>query len=162
MKIQLRYFAVLREKTGVSVELIVLPDDSSVNDAFDAVCALHPDVAPLRDLLRCAVNQEFSDFARVLADGDELVFVPPVSGGSGAILLTTEPLNFAAIRSFVCDARHGAVLVFEGQVRDHRDGAAVATLEYETYEDMALRKMHEIADRARAAHGCHVAIHHRH
>ena len=45
MNIQLRYFAVLREKTGVSAESIVLPDDSSVNDAFEAVCALHPDVA---------------------------------------------------------------------------------------------------------------------
>ncbi|MEZ4460048.1 MAG: molybdopterin converting factor subunit 1 [bacterium] len=162
MKIQLRYFAVLREKTGVGAESITLPDDANVHDAFDAVCALHPDVAPLRNLLRCAVNQAFSDFDHILQDGDEVVFVPPVSGGSGAIQLTTDPLSFDAVRRYVCAPQNGAVLVFDGQVRDHRDGSSVLTLEYETYEEMALRKINEIAERARVAHGCDVAIHHRH
>lgn len=162
MEIHVKYFAVVRERTGISQEILELPDGADINAAFDAVCARHPEVAPIKQWLRCAVNRSFCTFDMALTHRDELVFIPPVSGGSDAIVLTTEPLDYQAIRACVASHEHGAIVVFEGVVRNHRDGTTVTTLEYETYEDMARDKLREICARAQDTYGVVAAIHHRH
>lgn len=161
MKIIVHYFAVLRERTGHKSETFDLAATCRVEDVFEEMVRRHPSTAALRPALRAAVNQTFVAYDTPLQDGDEVVFIPPVSGGSGEILLTLAPLDVAAARDMVAASGHGAIVTFEGTVRDHRDGERVTTLEYEVYEAMALKTLAEIARRVELDHGVRVAIHHR-
>ncbi|MEK8034787.1 MoaD/ThiS family protein [Ideonella sp. DXS29W] len=83
MKIKLRYFASLREALGAQGEL-ELPEGSRVGEARDRLIARGaPFEASLarHKALRAALNQALCDESAVLADGDELAFFPPVTGG---------------------------------------------------------------------------------
>lgn len=83
MKIHLRYFASLREALGPSGTL-ELPEGSTVADARARLAGLGGDharvLAPGR-AVRAARNQTMCGEAEALADGDELAFFPPVTGG---------------------------------------------------------------------------------
>lgn len=81
MRIRLRYFAALRERLQASEAERELPDGSTVGDAWAALCAAHPQIAPLAAAMAFAVNREYVDRTHVLRDGDELACIPPVSGG---------------------------------------------------------------------------------
>ena len=78
--IKVRLFARLRELAGVETEPMQLPAGSHVADAYDALRAGHP-ALPARESVRPAVNAEFVDWDVNVADGDEIAFIPPVSGG---------------------------------------------------------------------------------
>jgi molybdopterin synthase sulfur carrier subunit len=83
MKIKLRFFASLREALGAQAEL-ELPDGSRVAEARSALIARGApfEVALARQrALRAALNQVLCDESAVLSEGDELAFVPPVTGG---------------------------------------------------------------------------------
>lgn len=161
MHIQVKYFAILRERTGIKAETVELTHGALVEDLFNALSQKHPTIGELRSSLRAAVNQTFVGFDAPLQDHDEVVFIPPVSGGDGRIRLTENPLDIKTLRELVISPTHGAIVTFEGTVRDHRDGNAVLTLEYETYFDMALKKLAEVASRVEDQFGVQVAIHHR-
>lgn len=83
MKIQLRYFASLREALG-SGETTDLPEGSTVGTARDLLIARgeeHARVLARGRAVRAALNQTMCGEAEVLAEGDELAFFPPVTGG---------------------------------------------------------------------------------
>ena len=83
MKVQLRYFASLREALG-SGETAELPEGSTVGAARDLLIARgaeHARVLARGRAVRAALNQTMCGEADVLAEGDELAFVPPVTGG---------------------------------------------------------------------------------
>lgn len=162
MKITVRYFAIIRERTGMNHEAIELPTGATVDALFEAIVELHPTVSELKPILRFAVNQQFASAETALTEGDEVVFIPPVSGGNGRILLTTSPLDLMTLRDTVVSPKFGAVVMFEGVVRDHRAGEAVETLEYETYEEMALRQLCKVATEVESEFPVQVGIHHRH
>jgi len=79
MSLCLRYFASLRDAAGVESELVALPGGDLAALYADAA-RRHRFVLP-RERLRVAVNGELVDWQRVPRDGDEVVFLPPVSGG---------------------------------------------------------------------------------
>jgi molybdopterin synthase catalytic subunit len=81
-----------------------------------------------------------------LKDGDEVAFLPPVSGGSNGdfYLLTRSPIPTADLLRQQRVSEDGAVVVFEGVVRNNSGGRKTFYLEYEAYEPMAVRKMEEI------------------
>ncbi|HEY7168038.1 MAG TPA: molybdopterin converting factor subunit 1 [Candidatus Binatia bacterium] len=81
MNVRIKFFAILREKAGVSETVRDLPDGSTVADLWHVLQKDYPklDVAGIR--LLYAVNQEYVTPDRVLQDSDEVVFIPPVSGG---------------------------------------------------------------------------------
>lgn len=81
MKIKVRLFAALRESAGRGDLAVDLPEGATAEDAFRELAVLHPALAPRRAHLQAAVNRRYSPFDAPLADGDELVFIPPVSGG---------------------------------------------------------------------------------
>jgi molybdopterin converting factor subunit 1 len=81
MRVRVRLFASLRETAGKGEVRLELPSGSTPEDAWDRLVADHPELAPRRSSLTAAVNRRYADFRSVLADGDELVFIPPVSGG---------------------------------------------------------------------------------
>lgn len=80
MKLRLRYFASLRDAAGVDEEELDVADDADAASLYATLSARHGFVLP-RARIRLAVNGEVVDWQRVLAAGDEVVFLPPVSGG---------------------------------------------------------------------------------
>lgn len=77
----MRLFAALREEAGRSELELELPAGSTADDAWRALVALHPALARRRSHIAPSVNRQYADFAAGLAEGDEVVFIPPVSGG---------------------------------------------------------------------------------
>jgi molybdopterin converting factor subunit 1 len=78
--VSVRLFARLRELAGLESERIQLPAGSTVTDVYDALRVTHP-ALPERESVRAALNQEFAEWSSPVADGDEVAFIPPVSGG---------------------------------------------------------------------------------
>lgn len=81
MSVEVRYFAILRERTGREAEAFDLPAGATVKDARAAVAARHPDIAPLLPRIAVAVNHTVVADDHPLSAGDEVALLPPVSGG---------------------------------------------------------------------------------
>ena len=115
-----------------------------------------------------AVDHEYASEDDVLNDGDEVAVLPPVSGGASAVegpelvALVREPIDAAAILAAIKAGPDGAVCVFDGIVRDNTRGRRTLYLDYEAYEEMALRQLHLLRSEAIEHHGAReVAIVHR-
>jgi MoaE-MoaD fusion protein len=154
MQVQVRLFAVLRERAGSDQIELELPDGAVVSDALELVKPLTDGVSVVM-----AVNREYAEVDAVLHSGDELALIPPVSGGSVGALharVTTEPLALEQLIEHVKDPRAGAVVTFLGVTRE------VSELDYQAYEQMAERKIAEIVSEAVDRHGlCSAAAEHR-
>lgn len=164
MEIKVRYFAGHRDITGQAEERVALGEGATVGGLWEALVARYPRLAGYSGRLLYAVNQEFGTLATELRDGDEVAFIPPVSGGAGAPLfkITAEPLDPAPLVALVQGPAMGAVVTFAGVVRDNFGGRPTAYLEYEAYEPMAVAVLAQLADEARAFPGVGlIAIHHR-
>ncbi len=168
IRLNVLYFAHVRAVVGLASEALDLPDGATVADAVAALAARYPDLEPLLPVTRVAVDGAFAGPTAPLPDGAELVLIPPVAGGAGPPLvdLTTEPLTAAVVRTLeeaVGGAADGAVVTFQGVVRDHARGRAVERLEYEAYEPMARAQLQAIVHEVEAEHegAVRVAVHHR-
>jgi molybdopterin synthase catalytic subunit len=108
-----------------------------------------------------SVNAEYATAAHLLRDGDEVGLLPPVSGGcasetasdSSTIALTREPIDAETIVAAAKQGEDGAVVVFDGIVRNHTRGRKTLYLDYEAYEEMALKQMEDLAAEARKQFG---------
>jgi molybdopterin synthase catalytic subunit len=152
MEVSVRLFAMLRERAGARELTLDLPEGASVRDALDRLGEL-ADGLPLV----LAVNREYAPEDQVLAPGDELALIPPVSGGADPhVAVTADPLSLDSLVARVRDSRAGAVVTFQGVTRD------VERLEYECYAEMAEERMAAIAREAVERHAlCAVAVEHR-
>jgi MoaE-MoaD fusion protein len=112
-----------------------------------------------------AVNHEYAAPGQTLHDGDEIAILPPVSGGAEStaqIALVQEPINPSAILREIKAGADGAVCLFDGIVRDNTRGRATLHLDYEAYDEMALKQMHLLRSEAIGRFGVRdVAIVHR-
>ncbi len=155
MRIRVRLFAGLREQAGGGERELELPRGSRLADVW----------APLGlgdepEGLLYAVNKDYATSERLLADGDEVAVIPPVSGGE--FRLTADPIDVGAVIAAVADERAGAIATFLGTTRVESRGRAVNHLDYEAYEGMAEKVMAEIADGLTARYDlCKIAITHR-
>jgi molybdopterin synthase catalytic subunit len=151
--VRVRLFAGLRERAGWSDREL---------DGVDLVADVWPALA-LGDEpegLLYAVNKEYADRDRPLADGDEVALIPPVSGG--AFRLTGEPLSLDAAVDEVRSDQAGAIATFIGTTRAQSRGRTVLHLDYEAYEEMAEQVMAQIAAALKDRYDlCEIAIHHR-
>ncbi|HKE15320.1 MAG TPA: molybdopterin converting factor subunit 1 [Kofleriaceae bacterium] len=163
MKIQVRYFAVLRERLRSDGETLELADGATVAGALDALCARHDAFASLRGRCQTAVNQTMVRADEVLRDGDELALIPPVAGGSDRhVRVLDEPLSLDRVVRAVSSPDAGGVVTFTGVVRRHSAGRAVERLEYEAYGEMAEKVMRALCDEVEAEiAGARVAVEHR-
>ena len=173
MDVRIRLFAQLRELMGCEVLIERFEADAVTAAGLRRrLEASRPRLRPHLETLALAINEEYcADPGAEIRAGDEVALIQPVSGGAdgggGAppFLVTGEPLDREALRALVRTAASGAVVLFEGVVRNHHEGRAVARLEYEAYAPMAARQLEaaarevlaEFADR-----GVHrIAAHHR-
>ncbi|MCX8071326.1 MAG: molybdopterin converting factor subunit 1 [Candidatus Binatia bacterium] len=83
MEVRVRFFAVLRERTGTEITDLELPGPTSVRAAWEALQRKFPELSPFANCVTFAVNREYVHLEHELAPGDELALIPPVSGGSG-------------------------------------------------------------------------------
>lgn len=79
IEVHVQYFAVLRERSGLGQETVATTAATAA-ELYEELAARHPLGLP-RSMLRVAINDEFADWARPLAAGDRIVFIPPVAGG---------------------------------------------------------------------------------
>ena len=174
MRVRVRLFAIQRELVGSRELPIDLGDGATVEDAWAAVVARFPVLAPGRPSVRFARNGDYADASTALADGDEVAFIPPVSGGAGERtgsapaplrILELHEAPFPATILSDLEARlatdaDGAVVGFVGRTRvspgtpapgqeaeaARHAGRSVDALAYEAHETMALRVLAAIAD----------------
>ena len=153
MPVKVRLFAGLRERAGYGER--ELGGVERVGDVWPAL-----ELGDEPEGLLYAVNREYADADRELADGDEVALIPPVSGG--AFRVTEQPLSLAAVVDEVSDESAGAIATFTGTVRRESRGRTVLYLEYEAYAEMAEGVMTQLAAELQDRHELWaVAIHHR-
>ena len=79
--VKVRFFARLREQAGTEAEAIQVAPGSTLADVYAASRQRHPSLESDRAAVRGAINQEFAAWSALVSDGDEVAFIPPVSGG---------------------------------------------------------------------------------
>ena len=82
MRVTVLLFARLRELVGASEVMQPVEPGATIRDAWLALAAAYPAVAPYAGSISCARNAEYARMDTPLADGDEVAFLPPVSGGA--------------------------------------------------------------------------------
>jgi MoaE-MoaD fusion protein len=151
VQVTLRCFASVREALGTDVLRVQVPVGTTIHGLRKKLGDQHPEL--LRLPVAFAVNRDYARPESVLQDGDEVAFIPPISGGSGARELYRFDLVDGVIdpRGLEAECRtdaDGAIVTFSGVTRDHNEGAEVLLLSYETYTEMAQRVMCGIFEEA--------------
>ncbi|MDQ7843981.1 MAG: molybdenum cofactor biosynthesis protein MoaE [Armatimonadota bacterium] len=153
MQISVRAFASYREAIGQKHVVLDIPPGATAAQVWELLQARFPALARLPRPVAFAVNDAYVGGDTVVRERDELVLIPPVSGGEGPaphLALVEGPIDLAAVLEAVRHPQAGAVVLFLGTVRDNRRGARVDHLEYEAYETLALREMGRVAAEAAA------------
>ena len=165
MSVVVRFFAVLRERRGEESAEVSLQEGETAGALYVRLFPDLVDDAGGRLPVMYAVNASYVSADHALSDGDEVAFIPPLGGGSGAppkVKLTTDRLEPTELEASVVSPTRGGVCSFVGTVRNHFEGRTVVRLEYEAYEGMALAQMQSLVDEAEARWpGLALAMHHR-
>ncbi len=166
MKIRLLFFGVLKDLIGRSAETIDLPEGAQVRDVLFYYARKVPGFDAMMSSLATSVNQEYSAADRPLREGDEVGLLPPVSGGSpeggeevlggvqekvqSDVRIVRERIDAEAIVARLQRPEDGALVIFNGVVRNSTRGRRTLYLGYDAYEAMALKQMESLAEEARA------------
>ncbi len=158
MQVRVLFFGILKDLAGQASDTLTLPDDSTL-----AAVRLHYEQSIPQELmasLAMSVNREYATLDAKLNQGDEIALLPPVSGGSGQsqaegnggprrhVAIVTGVINTADLLKSIKQPEDGATVAFEGVVRNHTRGRHTLYLDYEAYEEMAVKQMEELAQRA--------------
>jgi molybdopterin synthase catalytic subunit len=154
VRVKVLFFGQLKDIAGRSEDAAEVQAGATLESLFDHYAAQFPRMRDLRPSIVIARNQQFAHSATPVSDGDEIAFLPPVSGGSDREVfeLTREPIDTVAVRERVLTPEDGAVVVFEGVVRNNTKGRATKFLDYECYEPMALKTMEQIGREIAGSH----------
>jgi molybdopterin synthase catalytic subunit/molybdopterin converting factor small subunit len=161
MHVRVLCFGVLKDWLGAPAATIELPEGATVASLLETLRTRQS--TPLLQGIAVSVNAQFATAAQMLREGDEVGLLPPVSGGaiptSGVfeaisdgrdqIGLTREPIDSAQLVAAVKQGEVGAVVVFDGIVRNNSRGRQTLYLDYEAYQEMAANQMRELAVEAR-------------
>jgi MoaE-MoaD fusion protein len=147
MHVRILLFGVLKDIFPEPVKTVELPAGATVSALLDQLRLLVPQQTQIFASLAVAVNQSYAFPGHVLADGDEVALLPPVSGGSSSshVALLREPIPAESLVAHLKRGEDGAVTVFDGIVRDNTRGRQTLYLDYEAYEEMALKQMQALA-----------------
>ena len=158
MKVNILFFGPARELTGFEREQVEIAPGETVGELQARYESRFPRLRGMSGSLLAAVNQEVAERSHILQDGDEVAFLPPVSGGAEEDFyrITREPISTQELADQLKAPEDGAIVIFEGIVRNHSRGRKTVYLEYEAYEPMAVRKLEEIGREAKEK----FAIHH--
>jgi molybdopterin synthase catalytic subunit len=161
MRVRVLFFGQLKEIVGAAEDSAELSEGARIEDLFARYARRFPKLAEFRPSIAASVNQEYAAWRAPLSPGDEVAFLPPVSGGQQAavaediFLLVREPIRAREYVEMLKAPEDGAVVVFDGFVRNNFKGQRTLYLEYEAYEPMAYAKMREIGAQIRAKFPIH-------
>jgi len=150
MQVRILFFGVLKDLTGRASDLLNLPERATLGDVVMHYVDISPRLNELAPSLALSINQEFAGPESPLKEGDEIAFLPPVSGGVSDCeserdrswsSLVREKIESQAVLAKLKQPADGAAVVFEGVVRDNTRGRRTLYLNYEAYEEMALKQM---------------------
>jgi MoaE-MoaD fusion protein len=154
MIIRVLFFGVLKDVAGKENDSVLMPDGSTVRDVLECYRKSFPAIEKWLPSLAISVNQEYSPVTQPLKAGDEVAFLPPVSGGSASTgdglparnqaplcAIVREPIDTRQLAASMQAGEDGALVVFEGVVRNHTRHRRTLYLDYEAYEPMALAKL---------------------
>ncbi|MGC1784482.1 MAG: molybdenum cofactor biosynthesis protein MoaE [Acidobacteriaceae bacterium] len=162
MRVHVLLFGALKDLLARESETLDLPEASTVEQMLSRIMASCPQAQKFAGSLAIAVNREYAALAQILRDGDEVALLPPVSGGStessssnksDLIRIQLEPIDADSLLAELKDGADGAVLIFDGVVRNHTRGRRTLHLDYEAYEEMALDQMRALAGDAKQRFG---------
>lgn len=162
MRVRILFFGILKDSAGKSADDLELADGSSLRDLLQQIESQMPQLKKSLASLAMAVNEQYAGPERVLQDGDEIALLPPVSGGSAAgetpagllegkwrhARITRDSIDTKGIVDSLKHGEDGAALFFEGIVRNQTRGRKTLYLDYEAYEEMALKEMESLAVQA--------------
>jgi len=159
MRVKVLFFGMLKDIVGRAEEQLDLPGDPVLGGIFAHYAERFPRLGEMAGSIVLAKNHEFSEPSATLKEGDEVALLPPVSGGSSFLHEIRENGHLFALTRCTIDTRQiidqilrgeaGAVITFEGVVRNNTKGRRTKFLDYECYELMAIKMMAEI--------GCEIA-----
>ncbi len=170
MRVHVLPFGLLKD--WLTESAIELDSGATVADLLGQITSAHPGRAAALSGIAVSVNAEYAPAAQVLRDGDEVGLLPPVYGGAASpadtshpavvTTLTREPIVAARLAASARRGEDGAVVVFDGIVRNHTRNRQTLYLDYEAYEEMALKQMDSLAREAVTRFGVrHVTLVHR-
>lgn len=165
MQVRVLFFGILKEVVGRETDALTLGEGATVRDVIRHYAAHSPRLEQHLPSIAIAVNQEFSSPAAPLREGDEVGLLPPVSGGSTpggpqangfwkgaegepAVRIIRERIVPHEIVPPLERPEDGAIVIFDGVVRDNTRGRRTLYLDYEAYEDMALKQMRALVTEA--------------
>lgn len=154
--VKVLFFGQLKDVTGRSEDRLEVADGTCLDGVFRHYAGMFPRLGEMARSIVMARNHEFAPLSSPIADGDEIAFLPPVSGGTSPwtheisdpaghfFALTRQPIDTRTLTDLVRRDADGAVIAFEGVVRNNSNGRSTLFLDYECYEQMAIRKIAEI------------------
>jgi MoaE-MoaD fusion protein len=150
MRVRVLFFGVLKDLTGLASDSPELPEHATLADMLEYYERKLPRFKELVSSLAMSVNQEYAGPEARLKNGDEVALLPPVSGGSASphVALVRESIATSEVLDTIKRAEDGAVVMFDGIVRNNTRRRPTRYLEYEAYEPMALKQMQELAAHA--------------
>jgi molybdopterin converting factor subunit 1 len=165
VRVKVLFFGMLRDIVGTSEDSLELAEGESVAAVFERYASRYPRLEETASSIVLARNQEFCDRSTVVSEGDEIAFLPPVSGGSDLythqiadsdtghfFALTRQPIDAGGIARRLLRGEDGAVVNFEGVVRNNTKGRLTRFLDYECYEPMAVKTMAQIGREIAQSH----------
>lgn len=152
MQVRVLFFGMLKDIAGKAADEVSLPDGATVRDLL-AHYAQDTKFRGLLGSIAVALNQEYAAPAAPLRDQDEVGLLPPVSGGTESaqpaaanrVELTRKRIDASVLMERLKHPEDGAVVVFEGIVRNNSRGRRTLYLDYEAYEEMARKQLDELA-----------------
>jgi MoaE-MoaD fusion protein len=148
IKITALLFGQAREAVGADKLELHIETPATVASAFATLKSQHSKLAAMERSLMFAINEEYASREQPLSDNDRLAILPPVSGGEGdredIFELTRQPIDIADLRARLLEGDSGAAVIFDGVVRNNTKGRRTLYLEYEGYNEMALKTMAQI------------------
>ncbi|MFZ0820344.1 MAG: molybdenum cofactor biosynthesis protein MoaE [Candidatus Acidiferrales bacterium] len=162
MLVRVLFFGRLKEIVGLGEDSAEFTAGARVADVFARYGSRFPELERFRPSVAAAVNQQYSEWNASVASGDEVAFLPPVSGGQGTgaeisaprdiCEIVRTPIRTAELVQQLKAPADGALVVFEGIVRNNSRGKETLYLVYEAYESMALGVMRELCVEIRSKH----------
>jgi len=156
VRVKVLFFGMLKDIVGRSEDQIEVQEGDRLGSVFDRYAREFPRLKGFETSIVLASNHQFCDRSAALREGDEIAFLPPVSGGTARytheisdagghfFALTRQPIDAAAVARQILRGEDGAVVNFEGVVRNNTKGRATQFLDYECYQPMAIKTMAEI------------------
>jgi molybdopterin synthase catalytic subunit len=154
VQVRVLFFGLLKDICGSAESRLDLPAGATTGSVFEHYAAAFPKLRQMASSIVLARNHEFSTAQEALSEGDEVALLPPVSGGSVLpeivdtaghfFALTRDSIDTPSLERRILQGCDGAIVTFQGVVRNNTRGRGTLRLEYECYEAMAIRKIAEI------------------